>query len=315
MSVKENVFVSAVIYVYNNGDIIKETLQTICGELYENFSNVEIICVDDASNDDSAEQIKLFAAANEYAINIVHMSFYHGLDSAITAGTDLAIGDFVFEIDGAYIDYESKLLLDVYKKALEGFDIVSAQPKRYRARFSRIFYHIFNRFSKINYKITTERFRILSRRAINRIDSLSDSLLYRKAQYAASGLTVSSIGYNNTPFKLRINSKAYTNNRKNTAFNSLILFTDLAYKISFTLSVLMAVFMIASGIYTGISYFMGVDIVRGWVPLMGLISAGFFGVFIILTILLGYMDVLLNLVYNKQKYLIASIEKLNRKIL
>ena len=96
----------------------------------------------------------------------------------------------------------------------------------------------------------------------------------------------------------------------NTAIDSLILFTNLSYKVSMIISVIMAIFMIAAGTYTVVAYFGINKPVEGWAPIMGLIAAGFFATFIILTIIIKYLDVLLRLVFKKQKYLVSSIEKL-----
>ena len=37
---------------------------------------------------------------------------------------------------------------------------------------------------------------------------------------------------------------------------------------------------------------------------------GFFGVFVLLTIILKYLSVLINLIFKQQRYLVADIEKL-----
>ena len=62
-------------------------------------------------------------------VNIVHMSFYHGLESAMNAGRDLAIGDFVYEFDNMILENEKQIILDIYDKCINGFDIVSASCK------------------------------------------------------------------------------------------------------------------------------------------------------------------------------------------
>jgi len=42
---------------------------------------------------------------------------------------------------------------------------------------------------------------------------------------------------------------------------------------------------------------------------MSFLALGFFGVFALLTIILKYLSVLLNLVFRQQRYLVADIEK------
>ena len=44
-------------------------------------------------------------------VNVVHMSFFQGLESAMNAGRDIAIGDFVFEFDDILVDYEPDVMM------------------------------------------------------------------------------------------------------------------------------------------------------------------------------------------------------------
>ena len=105
-------------------------------------------------------------------------------------------------------------------------------------------------------------------------------------------------------------NRQLNSHRENLAIDSLILFTNVAYKISLILSVVMIMFTFLTGIYTVLVYFSQNRPVAGWTPIMGLISVGFFGVFLILTLIIKYLDLILRLVFKKQKYLISSIEKL-----
>ena len=305
---KESNFASAVIYLNGNNDNLVDFLTMIDNVLGSNFKKHEIICVNDSDDDSEISAIKEFKKTNSNAtVSIVTMGFTHGLEAAMNAGIDLAIGDFVFEFDNCYVDYDEKIIMDVYRKALEGYDIVSAIPPKSKAS-SKFFYGIYNKFSESEYKLKTERFRVISRRAINRTSSFSRTIPYRKAVYASSGLKVSEIKYNaitKTSGKLISDSE-----KNNTAMDAVVIFTNLAYKVSLFVSVIMAMFMVLTGVYTVVMYFGQNKPVAGWAPLMGLISVGFFAVFVVLTIIIKYLDVLLKIVFKKQKYLISSIEKL-----
>jgi len=178
---KEKNFVSAVIYVNNNEDTLKNWLEKINKALKENFNKYEIICVNDASRDQSVNVIKKIAnKVKEQKISIINMSYYHGVELAMSAGDDLAIGDFVYEFDNISDDFDIKVIREVYNKCLEGYDIVSASSNRNKTNSSKIFYNLFNKSAKLQYKLQTETFRILSRRAINRVNSINNNITYRK---------------------------------------------------------------------------------------------------------------------------------------
>ena len=121
---KEKNFVSAVIYIHNVEKRIAMFLQMVRRTLEDNFEHSEIICVNDCSSDASVEQIKMISKeARHTNISVLNMSYFHGMEPAMNAGVDLSIGDFVFEFDSTVIDYEAELIMQVYRRALEGFDI------------------------------------------------------------------------------------------------------------------------------------------------------------------------------------------------
>ena len=75
---KENNFISAVLYVRNNGEYVKYFLKRLDKLLSGTFDKYEIICVNDASEDNSVERINEFAKTSNGIVNIVNMSFYQG---------------------------------------------------------------------------------------------------------------------------------------------------------------------------------------------------------------------------------------------
>jgi dolichol-phosphate mannosyltransferase len=235
------------------------------------------------------------------------MSFFQGLESAMNAGVNLAIGDFIFEFDTTVMDWEPSLLYEVYAHSLTGYDIVSASNKIVQAQ-SRLFYRLYNRHTSPQYWLTTETFRILSRRAVNRIHSMSISIPYRKALYANSGLKNEIIYY--TP--IATSEKRYTSlqrqYRQELAVNSLILFSDLAWKWTFTLSLFFMLATLGGGIYAIVVWLIGYP-VEGYTTTLLLLSGGFFGIFAILSVVIKYLSVLVDLVFKRQNYLVSSVEK------
>lgn len=307
---KEKNFISAVVYVNNDEKSIKEFLEKLDSILNDNFLKYEIICVNDCSTDNTVNEIKKLANNNNSKITIVNMSFYQGKELAMNAGVDIAIGDFVYEFDTAVMDYNVNAIIDIYKKSLEGYDIVNATSNKKRYKSSKLFYKIFNRFSNNQYKIDTENFRILSRRAINRIHSMNKTIPYRKAIYANCGLKLTTIYYNaifNEKIKL---DKRQRKEREKNAIDTLILFTDVSYKFSIIMSIIMMLVTVAVAIYA-IYIFLSSSPMEGWTTTMLFLSFGFFGIFAILAIVIKYLSIIVNLIFKKSKYIVESIDKIN----
>lgn len=307
---KEKNFVSAVVYCCNDADCIGPFIQRLDTVLFENFLKCEIIVVNDSSDDNSTCIVKEFAhkvnkEAKEHTITLLNMSYRQGLEASMNAGVNLAIGDFVFEFDSLNDDYDMSLLMEVYRHSLTGYDIVSARCTKNSRWVSRRYYSIFNRYAHLQHTIGTETFRLLSRRAINRVHSITQNIPYRKAAYANSGLAVNSIVYK--PSKT-IKKKRYNDSWK-VAIESLLLYTDVPFRATILLAIFMLVVSMAVGLYAVI-YRMLRNPVEGWTTTIFFMSFGFSGLFIILAMIIRYMQTLVRLNFRKKDYLFESIEKL-----
>lgn len=308
---KEKNFLSVVAYVHNNEAEITEFIEKINNILNDNFNKYEIIIVDDASTDNSVDLIKEAARKiKSCTLQIIHMSYYHGNELAMNAGVQLAIGDFVFEFDNVSMDYADKYIMDTYRRSLTGFDIVSVSPANMKSKGSQLFYKLYNKFSNNQYELKTESFRILSRRAINRIFSMSKTIPYRKALYANCGLKQDTLYYEAQGHYNDKDSQE-KHYRYKMAVDALILFTDIGYKTAFILTMVMMAISILIAIYTAF-IFIAEKPVSGWTSMMIFMAIGFTGIFAVAAIIIKYLDLLVSLVFKKKTSTIESIEKLTR---
>lgn len=312
MTNKEKNFVSSVVYVHNTMCRVDKFLKTLIEVFEENFENSEIILVNDYSLDDTYDVITTVAKeAKTTSITIVNMSYFHGLELAMNAGMDLAIGDFVFEFDNTVLDFDKEEIMKVYRRSLEGFDIVSASPDKKQKKSSDIFYNIFEKHSNINGKMRTESFRILSRRVINRISSMNKTVPYRKALYANAGLKTDNIVYTEVPYEKDIVDITEKKYRSSLAADSLILFTNVGYSFAKGMTITMIVVAMLVAIYSVIIYLVGTP-VEGWTTTILFLAFSFFGLFGILTIIIKYLQILVNLVFKRKSYNFESIEKITK---
>lgn len=310
MANKEKNFVSAVVYVHNAEGRIGEFLKTVM-DVFENcFEHSEIICMNDGSVDNSLECIKETSkSAVCTSITVVNMSYFHGLEVTMNAGVELSIGDFVFEFDNTNMNFDKNEILKVYYHSLKGYDIVSAIPDNKEKLSSRLFYQAFSRFSNRSPQMHTESFRILSRRVINRISSMNKTVPYRKAIYASQGLKSDSIMYKpvrQSASKQDKQEKAY---RFGLAVDSLLLFTEVGYRFSIMMTLLMMLMSVFMMVYS-IAIFATSNPVAGWTTTILFLSVVFFGLFGILTIVIKYLQLLVNLVFRRKQYNFEGIERL-----
>ena len=108
------------------------------------------------------------------------------------------------------------------------------------------------------------------------------------------------------------NDKQLKKYRYDLAFETLILFTNaggFVTKFMTTLMMIISAFMI---VYTIVIY-ANAHPVAGWTTTILFLSVAFLGLFAILTIVVKYLQILVDLNFKRTKYSFESIEKLTRE--
>ena len=298
---KEKNFISAVVYLHNDGVRAVKFFKMLTEQLDAHFEQYELIAVDDACTDDTIPMLRDWAKDLDKPLTFLHMSLFQRLEPCMNAGLDASIGDYVYEFDTTDVPYPADMIFAAYQTT--GSDIVSVCPSR-TSGTSRLFYGVFNANSHSAYRLRTDAFRLVSRRAVNRVHASSEHLPYRKAAYAASGLKMTDL-----TFEGRIMDRGA--GRLSLAADSLALYTDAGFKLSAGVTLVMMVLALAELVYTLVIFATGHPI-EGWTTMMFVLTLGFAGVFAVLAIIVKYLSLLVELIFKKQKYLIESVEKIQK---
>ncbi|MBQ3033989.1 MAG: glycosyltransferase [Deferribacterales bacterium] len=298
---KEQSFVSAVVCVEDNISNTVSFLDSLNNCLNKHFQHYEIIAVNRSKDESSRDALHKWAKNVEATCTVINMQLNQPYEQCMNAGLDYAIGDYVFEFDYGESCFDIELIWQAYQLAIKnGSDIVAVCPTE-ESGTSRLFYKLFNMYSNTPCKLRTEAFRLVSRRAVNRVHTINENMPYRKAAYSVCGLQSDTI-----EFEGKAVSKK--RDRFGLAVDSLALYTDFGYKFSFLLSVFMVVATFLELVYTVTVWCLG-DPISGWTTIMFVLTFGLTGLFAILTIVLKYLSLILKLMFRKQPYLINSIEK------
>lgn len=308
---KEKNFISVVVYVRNVQASIQAFLKQIDTVIGANFESYEYVIVNDASEDDSVKQVKEITSQIGGNISVVNLAWKHGLEVAMLAGTDVAIGDFVFEFDTTIVNYDLSLILHIYETCLKGYDVVAAAEAKNKRTSSKLFYNYLNKISYRKMELTTETFRIISRRIINRVSTNKQKVRYRKALYHYSGFNTK------VEFYQPVNNLSLENDLKldekfGLGLDVLIGHSNLGTRIAGYISALFLVFAILSGVYAGVSFITIKDIAPGWTTTMVFLSASFTGVFFVLFIISKYLTTILVEIQERPIYVFKSLEKLQK---
>lgn len=298
---KEQNFISSVVFLSDNSSLNLAFFQKLYNCLDEHFQQFEMVAIADGSTSAAVSQLREWAKTINKPLTIIRMSLRQPHEQCMNAGLDCSIGDYIYEFDSVEMPYDPHLIWQAYELAQQGNDIVTVCPEKERWA-SKAFYSVFNANSHAAYELRTNAFRLVSRRALNRVHAISENLPYRKAAYAACGLKMAELEF---PGEYRGNK----HERYSLAADSLVLYTDFGYKFSLGFTALMILITLAELIYTLVVWLAGHPI-AGWTTTMFVITFGMTGLFAVMAILLKYLTLILKITFKKQSYLIESIEKM-----
>jgi len=309
---KEKNFISIVIHFKNEEDHIQKFLLSIDGLLKEKFEAYEIIIVNNNSDSSALQSVKGIVPDINGNVILVDLAWDHDLETAMLAGINVAIGDFVMEFDSPKIDYDNHEVWSIYQKCLEGYDIVAASSNHPVKFSSKLFYNYLNKVSYRKMELTTESFRIISRRALNRVLQSTQKLRYRKALYHYSGFDTH-ISYYKPINAERPEQDISIREKMKFAMDILVGYSNIGTRIASGLSFFFFILSLLAVAYTIYSYLTYEGIQLGWTTTMLFLSGSFTGIFLILALLSRYLVVILREVQNSPDFIYKSVDRLSNK--
>ncbi|MEX0966418.1 MAG: glycosyltransferase family 2 protein [Bacteroidia bacterium] len=180
-------------------------------ELYKRLRSVtdalkvkhELIFVNDGSRDNSLALI-LELAASDKNVKYIHFSRNFGHQIAVTAGLDRARGEAVAIIDADLQD-PPELIIDMYKKMQEGFEVVYARRKKrekenmLKLLTAKLFYRILARITSIEIPVDTGDFRIIHRKVVEILRRMPEHHKFLRGQISWVGFRQTSIEFERAP--------------------------------------------------------------------------------------------------------------------
>jgi len=211
----------------------------------------EIILVDDRSPDNSWEVMKVLSSQNS-KIKSIRLSRNFGQHSAIFAGLTKTKGDWVVVMDCDMQD-QPKEIAKLYKKALEGYDIVLGQRENRKDKFlkkltSKLFYKVFNYLSGANFDNNVANFGIYHQKTIKSILDMKDYVKF-------FSLFINWIGFKSVSIPIEHGEReegksTYSVGRLfKQAFNVIISFSDKPLRLFINFGLGISILSFILGIY------------------------------------------------------------------
>ena len=169
--------ISIIVPVNNEEENLQNFYQRTSLVLEKNFSNYEIIFVNDGSVDNSENIIAEFCKVNK-SIKLINLSRNFGAYNAVRAGTMLAENELTFWI-AADLQDPPEFLVEMNNFIKEGFEVVWGIRKErkdpiIRKFFSSVFYFLLNKVSDTPYPPKGVDLCLMTSKVRNSFNNLSE---------------------------------------------------------------------------------------------------------------------------------------------
>lgn len=197
---------SIVIPVYNEEEIIEELYKRLEGlkkllleKIAISEKELEIIFVNDGSSDKTFHMLGKLVEENE-SYRMINFSRNYGHQIAITAGMEHALGEAVVIIDSDLQD-PPEFIIELYKKFLEGYDVVYAVRKKRKGESwvklftAKAFYLLLKKIAHIDIPVDTGDFRLISRRVVTGLMKMEERHRFIRGMVSWVGYRQTGIEY------------------------------------------------------------------------------------------------------------------------
>jgi dolichol-phosphate mannosyltransferase len=185
--------------VFNEAEVLPELQRRIASNLGPLEGGYEVVYVDDGSTDHSVELIEQLAKNNDNVV-LVQLSRNFGMEIAMSAGLDHAVGDYVVLMHADLQD-PPELVPQMLEEADKGADVVFArrigrEESALKKFLALIFYTLMKHLARVPYQGQAGDFRLMSRRVVEALRQMPERRRFVRGM-------VSWVGFRQEPIEYR----------------------------------------------------------------------------------------------------------------
>ena len=191
--------VSLLIPAFNEGAAIIGTLRRLETALSSMELSVEVVIVNDGSQDDTLAKVQTYASAC-FDLVVVDLSRNFGKEAALSAGLQIASGDAVIPLDADLQD-PPELIPEMIERWRQGAEVVIAHrsDRRNDTPIKRLtangFYRLINRIAEVQIPDNVGDFRLMDRAVVDVVCSLPENRRFMKGLFAWAGFRTERVEY------------------------------------------------------------------------------------------------------------------------
>lgn len=220
---------SVVAPCHNEAASLPELHRRCMSALETRTSSLELILVDDGSTDSTSE-VASDLAKQDPRVRAIRLSRNFGKEAAMLAGLRAATGDVIGILD-ADLQHPPELLSTMTDRLLsDPVDQVVAKRDRQgeawsRTALSKFYYRLVNRLTEVPITDGEGDFRVMSRRAVDALLSMSERIRFSKGLFAWIGYPRSTVTYENVTRETGSSSWSFKS-LLNYALDGVLAFSD-----------------------------------------------------------------------------------------
>ena len=232
--------ISIVIPLYNEALSFPFLIKRLNDVIQSGGPDIEIVLVDDASTDNTAQLINEVALTDERYTGLF-LARNYGHQIALTAGLATATGsEAIMIIDGDLQD-PPELLFTFYSYLNEGYDVIyGIRKKRKENLLKRLGYHLFYRVQKkivdINIPLDSGDFSLISRRVVDILNKMPEESRFIRGMRSWIGFKQIGVEYERDR-RVAGSSKYSLKMLARLAYNGVFNFSDFPIKLITTLGI------------------------------------------------------------------------------
>ena len=250
--------ISCVMPAFNEASNLGAVVPNALIALQALSSRIELIVVDDGSQDNTSDVMQRLCAAHAQVIYI-KLSRNFGKESALTAGLEAARGQVVILMD-ADGQHPTSLLFRMISKWRQGADVVYAVRKSrddqsaLQAGLIGLFYKLINWGNHIEIPANAGDFRLMDRQVVNALKALPERHRFMKGLYAWVGFNSTAIDYEPLPRADGL-TKFGLGGSFSLALTGMVAFSTAPLRLLTWVGVLLATGALAFGGWVVLEYF------------------------------------------------------------
>ncbi len=226
--------INIVVPLYNEEDVFNNLTERFESLIEKISLSIEIIMVDDGSEDNTPELMREYSLNNENFTS-VFLSRNFGHQMALTAGLSFVnASEAVLIIDGDLQD-PPELLEEFYSYYKKGYDVVYAVREKRKESFIKrksynYFYRLLKKISYIDMPLDTGDFSLISRRIVDQLNKMPEESRFIRGMRSWLGFKQIGIPYERQE-RYSGESKYTFKKLLSLAFNGIFNFSEYPVKI------------------------------------------------------------------------------------